>query len=148
MPPEPQPENPYVAVVVTVPEEYFSDEDDICLAAARFVCAQLEDQLIEDGHDVPDWIQGGCDEDWGVCYETLLAEDRFDYAIMFFPEAKGVEQRSMMVQYQRKYGFWKSLFHKPPVLAAEHPLHASMERFGKRFDSHRMLTKAELDREY
>ncbi|QDT99918.1 hypothetical protein [Gimesia aquarii] len=143
-----QPEDQYVAVVVTVPEDRFQDDDEICLEAATYVCLRLEDHLLKEGHDVQDWIKGGCSEDWGVYYETLLAGDRYEYNIMFFPEEKESEQRSIMVRYLQKQGFLTSLFSKLSGLADEHPLHASMESFGKLFESHKMLSQSQLDRQY
>ncbi|KAA0142988.1 hypothetical protein V6x_16820 [Gimesia chilikensis] len=140
--------DPYVAVVVRIPEDYFSDEDEICLEAATYVCTLLEEHLIQDGHTVPEWYQGGCSEDWGVYFETILSDEKIEYGIMFFPEEKGAEQRSIMVRYLPWQGFWKSLFFKQPDLAAAHPLHESMERFGKQFESYRMLTQSQLDQEY
>lgn len=85
---------PFVAVVVSVPEEHFSDEDDICLAAGNFVCAGLETHLTENGHSIPDWIHGGCNEDWGVYFESKLKETIYQYHICFFPGPKRHHTRS------------------------------------------------------
>ena len=46
----------FVAVVVSVPDEHFSDEDDVCLAAGNFVCGRLEPHLLQNGHTIADWI--------------------------------------------------------------------------------------------
>lgn len=56
----------FVALIVSVPDEHFPEDDDICLTAGNFVCSKLETHLIRHGHSIPDWIRGGCNEDWGV----------------------------------------------------------------------------------
>ncbi len=140
--------DPFVAVVVSVPEEYFSDDDDICLGAGKFVCARLESHLIRTGHSIPDWVKGGCEEDWGVYYESHRDSERFDYAICFFDVSKDEVQREMLVQYGRRIPFLKSLFTKPDPLGPNHHLHHTMQEFGKTFGSSRMLTKPQLEAEY
>jgi hypothetical protein len=88
---------PWVAVVVRVPEKYFSDNDDICLQASKFVCSRLESHLIGHGHKIPNWVRGGCEEDWGVYFESQRDGQTFDYAVGFFPVAQGESQCYMAV---------------------------------------------------
>lgn len=141
----------YVASVVAVPEEYFSDEDDTCLQAAKFVCSRLERQLLLAGHHVENWIKGGCAEDWGVYYESTYQDEAFQYRIIFFPDERRAEQRLVAVQFHRKRpktGFLKWLFSKPAPLRTAESLQPLMEALGKEFDEYRMLTSKEFDHEY
>ncbi len=146
----PQEGEPYAAVVVKVPEEHFSDEDDICLQAARYVCSRLEHRLLRAGHQIKDWLRGGCEEDWGVYYESVFRDQRFQYLIVFFPDERGPEQGLIAVQFHHKgqTSFLKSLFGKPPPFRAAPSLQYLMEELGREFEAHRMLTKAQFDREY
>jgi hypothetical protein len=139
---------PLVAVIVAVPEEFFPDDDDICLTACNFVCARLESHLVRHGHSIADWIKGGCEEDWGVYYESQRDTERFAYAISFFPVATGERQCYITVQYRLKVSFLKRLFRKRSQLGSEHPLHKTMEEFGTVFRSSRMLTQSQFDAEY
>jgi len=141
----------YVALVVAVPKEYFSDDDDICLQAAKYVCARLEQQLVRAGHRVEEWTKGGCAEDWGVYYESTFQNGVFQYAIHFFPDERGPEQRLIAVQFNHKpprSGFLKWLFGKPSAFRAARSLQGLMELLGREFEEYRMLTKAQFDREY
>ena len=138
----------FVAVVVAVPEEHFPDEDDICLTAGNYVCTKLESHLVDSGHAIPDWIQGGCDEDWGVYFESKMDESDFQYHICFFPGPKGTPQFQMLIQYHVKRSFMNRLFGKPIELLPEHPLHGTMQSFGNLFSASRMLTKAQFKNEY
>lgn len=101
--------DPYVAVVVKVPEEYFPDGDDICLTAGNYVCARLESQLSDHGHSVPKWIQGGCEEDWGVFFKSHWKDQAFAYSICFFPVETGQPQCWMMIQYHFSSGMVRHL---------------------------------------
>jgi len=139
---------PFVAVVVTVPDEYFPDEDDICLTAGRYVCAKLETHLVQHGHTIPDWVQGGCDEDRGVYFESQLNETTFQYTICFFPGSPGTTQNQMLIQYDAVLPFLKRLFRKPPELLPDHPIHETIRSFGNLFSDSRMLTQAQFEREY
>ena len=136
----------FVAVVVTVPEEHFPDEDDICLTAGNFVCAKLESHLVQHGHLIPDWIQGGCDEDWGVYLESKLNDTTFQYHICFFPGPLGTTQSQMLIQYNARLPFMKRLFRKPAELFPERPIHETMRSFGNLFNSSQMLTEFQFER--
>jgi len=146
-----QPEDePYAALVVMVPEEHFSDEDDICLQAATYVCSRLEHHLLQAGHEVADWLKGGCAEDWGVYYESMFQDQKFQYQITFFPDERGPEQRLIAVQFNQKSqtSLLKSFFGKPQPFRAAPSLRHVIEDVGREFEEHRMLTKAQLDGEY
>lgn len=139
---------PFVAVVVNVPAEYFSDDDELCLAAGRFVCARLRKFLVEKGHLIAEWLGDGCDEDWGVYFASENGGDTFEYQICFFPTPSGTAQTQMMIQYSPKTSFVRRLFTKALRLAADHKIHETMREFGETFDSSRMLTQSGLDTEY
>ena len=147
-----QPEDePYAALVVMVPEEHFADEDDICLQAATHVCSCLERHLLQAGHQIEDWLRGGCAEDWGVYYESTFEGKTFQYMIMFFPDDRGPEQRLIAVQFHskpRRTGLLRALFGKAPPFEAAPSLTDVMELVGRDFEEHRLLTKAEFDHEY
>jgi hypothetical protein len=140
--------DPFMAVVVDVPEEYFPDGDDVCLTAGKFVCSRLEPHLVRAGHVGADWLQGGCEEDWGVYFESQLGTETFDYAIIFFPSDDSKLQTRMAVQYHRKLRGLKSWFGKPEPPPADHPIHRTMREFGALFESSRMLTQSEFAAEY
>ena len=139
---------PFVAVIVRVPEEYFSDDDDICLTAGNYVCSRLESHLIANKHSIPDWIRGGCEEDWGVYFKSQWNDQSFDYAICFAPADSGEEQYWMMIQYHlipRLFAKWRKL---QTSLGADHALHRTMQVFAETFDASRMLTQKQFDSEY
>lgn len=139
---------PFVAVVVSVPEEHFSDDDDICLAAGNFVCARLETHLTQSGHSIPDWIHGGCNEDWGVYFESKLKETVYQYHICFFPGLNDITQNQILIQYHVRLPFLKRLFRKPAELLPDDPMHETMQSFGRIFGASRMLTQMQFQTEY
>lgn len=139
---------PFVAVVVSAPEEHFSDEDDICLAVGNFVCAKLETHLAQNGHSIPEGIQGGCNEDWGVYFESKLNGTTYEYHICFFPGPNGTTQDQMLIQYHVRLPFLKRLFRKPAELLPDDPMHETMRLFGKMFASSRLLSKSQLENEH
>lgn len=138
----------FVAVVVTVPEEHFPDGDDICLTAGNFVCTKLEAHLAQHGHDIPEWIQGGCDEDWGVYFESKLNETTFQYHICFFPGPQNTTQNQILIQYHVKLPFIQRLFRKPDRLLPDHSMHGTMQSLGNLFSASRMLTQSQFEDEY
>jgi hypothetical protein len=140
--------DPLVAVIVKVPGDYFPDDDDIALTAGKFVCSRLESHLVHHGHSIPEWVRGGCDEDWGVYFESQKHGERFDFAICFFGNPVGEFQDQMIVQYGPLTPFLKSLFKRPTDLGEGHHLHKTMDEFGKSFSASRMLTKSQFEAEY
>jgi hypothetical protein len=137
----------FIAVVVKVPDEYFHDDDDICLAAGNFVCGRLESHLIARGHTIPKWILGGCEEDWGVYFESQYKEEIFEYHITFFPSLPNEIQCQLAIQYHLKFPLLKRIFKIPGQLTNEHHLHKTMQELGKTFSQSRMLRKSQFDRE-
>jgi hypothetical protein len=140
--------DPLMAVVVRAPDEYFPDNDDICLTAARFVCSCLESHLIQHGHDIAEWVGCGCEEDWGVHFESQHNGERFEYSICFFPAPAGDAQCYMAVQYRLHIPWPRRLFKRPRPLDGGHHLHQTMQEFGRTFSSSRMLTQSEFDIAY
>jgi hypothetical protein len=140
--------DPPIAVVVRVSEELFPDNDDICLTAGRFVCSRLESHLTQHGHNIAEWIRDGCEEDWGVYFESEHNGQIFDYSICFFPAPAGETQCNMAVQYHVKVPWLQRLFKKPSPLVDGHRLHQTMQEFGEKFSSSRMLTQSQFDAEY
>ena len=138
----------FVGVVVSVPDEYFPDDDDICLTAGKFVCTGLEAHLGRHGHTIPDWVKGGCDEDWGVYFESHRGDDVFEYHICFFPDSSNEIQCQMIVQYRLKQPFLRSLFKKPKQLDAGDVMHDIMREFGQVFTSSRILTQSEFENQF
>ena len=138
----------HVAVVVTVPDDSFPDDDDICIFAGRFVCEKLETHLIQHGHSIPDSIGGGCNEDWGVYFKSTLNDKLFEYHICFFPGPQGSTQNQMLIQYHARLPFLKRLFRKPLELLPDDPMQKTMQSFGHLFSGSRMLTQLQLEREY
>lgn len=138
----------FVAVVVSVPEGHFSDEDDICLTAGDFVCARLETHLVQNGHSIPDWIHGGCNEDWGVFFESKLNETTYQYHICFFPGPQNTTQNQMLIRYHVRLPFLKRLFRRPAELLPDDPMHEIMQSFGRLFSASRMLTQMQFENEY
>lgn len=134
---------PFVALVVSVSNDHFPDEDDICLVAGTYLARQLESHLAGNGHTVPDWIRGGCAEDWGVYLESRKGKDRYQYRIMFFP--RGSDDRSMAIQYGIKLGFWRRLLRGQPALCIDDPLHLVMWSFGTNNERPQLLTKEQID---
>lgn len=141
-------ENSFVAVVLTVPKEYFHDGDDLCLTACRFVCVELGEHLARLGHSIPNWIQGGCDEDWGVYFESMLNGTTLQYYVSFFPSPRGDIQNQIMIQYQVRRPLLRRLLGKSSYLPPDHSIHETMRSFGDVFGKSRMLTKSQFDSEY
>ncbi len=134
---------PFAALVVALPEECFPDQDDICSKATTYLSGRLEAHLTKHGHSIPRWIQGGCAEDWGAYLESVKGETRYRYSIMFFP--RGRDTRSIAVMYEKKVGFWHSVFRGRPQLAADDPLHRVLWDFGADHERPQMLTQAQMD---
>jgi hypothetical protein len=139
--------DPFVAMVLRVPEDLFSDDDELCLAACRFVCTRLESHLVQHGHQIADWIQGGCDEDWGVYFESQCGGQTFDYAIAFFGAPTGEPQNMLILQYHLKTPFFRRLFKGQESLGVDHHLHRTMQQLAREFSSSRMLTQSQFDSE-
>ncbi len=137
-----------VAVVVTVSEEHFSDDDCVCINAAKHVCAKLRTHLLQQGHLVPDWIQDGCDEDWGVYFESKLNDKTFEYHICFFAGPSGTTQNQMLIQYRIRRTLMQRLCRKSNELPPDTPMHETMRSFGELFCASRMLTQTQFVSEY
>ena len=139
---------PFVAIVVSVPDEQFSDDDDICRAACNFVCTRLEKHLTQNGHSVPSWSRGGCHEDWGAVIESQLNETTYRYHIYYGPGQSDNTLNQMLIQYQRSQPILNWLFGKSSDLLPDDPLHETMESFGRLFSASRMLTRTQFGKEY
>ena len=63
---------PYAVLAVTLPADCFADDDDICLKAGGHIAERLGEHLEANGHSIPDWVRGGCQEDWGVYLESAV----------------------------------------------------------------------------
>jgi hypothetical protein len=140
--------DPLVALVVSVPEDLFPQEGGICLPTCNHICSRLESHLVKHGHSIPEWLRGGCEEDWGVCLESQRDGERFNYQIQFFDSPRGQSDGQMMVQYQLKIPFLQRLFQGSSELGADHHLHQTMREFGNSFSSSRMLTNSQFESEY
>lgn len=138
----------FVAIVVSVPDQYFSDDDDVCLAAGNFVCQQLEAHLAACGHVISPTNSGGCEEDWGVYFRSEWNKRRFDYYIHFFPAPDRTPQNLLLVQYHLRRIFRQWLLRQACRLGPDDPMHETMRTFGELFEHSRQLTQAEFDREY
>ena len=138
----------YAAIVVAVPDEYFSDNDELCYRAGKFICCRLQSHLENDGHTINDWVKDGCEEDWGFYLESECRAETFGYAISFWPAPQGCTQNLMVIQYFLKQSFFKSLFQRPQPLSHSHHLHSTISSFSSRFTSSRMLTESEFQAEY
>ena len=136
-------QEPCVAVVVSVPARHFADDDELCHAAGTHVAEVLETYLVAAGHQIPDGVEGGCGEDWGVYLESEIAAKTMRYAIEYFPHLSPDQDEQMMIQYQQRSGCPDS---RRPLLADD-PLHDTMRGFGEKWRSHRLLTQADLDSE-
>lgn len=139
---------PFVAIVVAVPEEQFSDDDDICLAACSFVCTKLEKHLTQNGHSVPTWSRGGCNEDWGAVFESQLNGTTYRYYICYGPGQTDNALNQMLIQYQLRHPILQRIFGKSSDLSPDDPLHETMQSFGRLFDASRMLTRTQFESEY
>jgi hypothetical protein len=137
---------PFAALVVSLPEQHFSDDDDICAGATTDLAVHLEAHLVEKGHSIPDWIQGGCAEDWGTYLRSRKGEVRYDYQIMFFP--RGSDARSIAIMYGVRVGFWRRLFGRQPRLEASDPLHQVLWEFGAKYERPQLVTQAQIDAEH
>ncbi|MBI1248640.1 hypothetical protein GC197_12470 [bacterium] len=138
----------FVAVIVSVPEEYYSDDDELCHAAGNYVCEKLQSHLVDRRHSIPRWIEGGCEEDWGVYFESEFNQTRFQYYLCYFPGPVQQEDYGILVQYSINGPFLSRLFGKPPVITPSDPMQETMRLFGNLFHESRMLTQSQLDREY
>ncbi len=104
------------------------------------MCARLATHLVHHGHLIPDWIQRGCDEDWGVYLESTTDDARFQYHICFFPGPADASQNQMLIQY--------NLQPHRANLPPDHSIHRTMQSFGNLFSGSRMLTKSQFEAEY
>jgi len=130
----------FVAVIVTVPNELFSVDDDISLKAAHFVCDRLAEHLANEGHTISSLYKGGIDEDWGVDLGSTRNKESFYFQISAAPNSSDNGERQMVISYSREDSLFKWLFSKQSVYDAEHHMHESMSKFGEKFESSSMLT--------
>lgn len=134
---------PFAALLLSLPQEYFPDDDDIRVKATEHVCRQLEAHLLANGHCIPDWVRGGCQEDWGVCLRSQRGEVHYDYQIKFYP--RGNDTRSLAIMYGTNVGFWRRIFHCQPQLGADDPLHQVIWEFGAKHERPQLLTQAQVN---
>lgn len=139
----------FVAVVVSVPDECISDDDDIVQAAGQFLLRRLKLHLIQNGHTIANWIEDGCIEDLGGVYlESQCGKETFDYLICLVAGPSDDGEWQMTIQYDLKTPFLKRLFTKPRELSAVHHLHETLREFGHTFRTSRMLTQSEFAKEF
>jgi len=134
------------ALVFSLASKYFSDDDDICTTAGTHIAEQLGTHLQEHGHNIPEWIQGGCKEDWGVYLESQKDDVRYQYQIMFFP--RDDDTQSMAVVYGIKVGLWRRLFRGQPEISIDDPLNKVLREFGIGFERVELLTQKQFDEQY
>ena len=113
--------NQYAGIAVKLPGELFSDDDYLCIEAAMHLCFALKRQLLTNGHTVPAWVEDGCEEDWGVYFESELNGARYRYMIGIYPEQIGDEVNWVQILYEPTCGFFRSLFGKKPTIGPEDP---------------------------
>ena len=136
-------EEPYAVLIVRLPSEYFLVDDELCHATGTHIAQELETHLEKHGHTIPDWVKGGCEEDWGVYLESEKGDSRYQYAIGFFPDSD--DGRTMAVHYERKVGFWRKLLRGCPPLEIHDPIHDAMRSFGARYELSELLTQEQFD---
>ena len=134
---------PYAVLAVDLDPQHFPDGDDICLTAGSYLARELGASLKQHGHDIPDWIQGGCEEDFGVVLESHRGDVCYNYTIVFFPES-GRDYR-MAIQYGIHVGVLRRMFRGVPKLAADDPLHDLLRAFGGQFQNSELLTSSQFE---
>src|SRR5690606_35827460 len=134
----------YVAVIVGGPSDFSSEGDDLSLTTGRLVCTRLGDHLTRNGHTIPEFVKRGCDDDWGVYFESTDGEETFQFYIGYFPGDKRTDPGMMFVRYYLKRPFLELLFSEPERTPPRHSLHATMKEFGEAFAYSRMLSEDEF----
>jgi hypothetical protein len=137
---------PHAVLALTLPDQYFGDDDAYCLAAGTHIAKTLGQHLEAHGHVIPDWVRGGCKEDAWVHFESESNGVRYEYAIVFFPR----EDHSswMAIQYGLRMPFWKRLFGRKPKLTAKDPIHRVLAAFGQTHERSELLTEKQFAVEY
>lgn len=136
---------PAVAVAFCLPDDYFPDDDDICVTAGKHIAEELDKHLTALGHTVPGWARGGCAEDWGVIMESCRGKLIYRYAIQFL--GRGNDNHSMVVMYYIKVPLIQRLLRSETSLAPNDPVHEEMRVFASKFSNPEVLTQKELDLE-
>jgi hypothetical protein len=143
-------DEPYSVLALTLPAEFFPDEDDIARKAGVHVATRLGNHLAERGHSIPDWVRGGCEEDACVYLESEREGVRYDYVIVFFGReaGRGSDCRWMAVQYGTRVGLWARLWSRQPQLRVDDPIHEVLREFGATHERFELLTQSEFRKEY
>ncbi len=141
-------DDPSVAVVVRVPEDYFSDDDDICIEACMHVCGLLEEQLMASGFEIPDWIRGGCAEDWGVYYECRDSAVRYVFSIGFFPCANAEPQDRIFVQYHLKEPRVLGLLSRNKTVPLDDKMQQALIEFSRSFPDSEFFSEPQFEAVY
>lgn len=131
-----------VAVLVEVDEKIFPDGDELSFNACNLVGNKLVEQLKSDGYKTPDWVTGGFEEDWSICFQASANNINYEFTIAFFPDESDT---SVLVKYGIKKGFLASLLKKNNGTKKTGAIHKSMAIFCASFDSYKQLTQVQLN---
>lgn len=137
----------YAAIAFSLPVEFFPEDDDIARTAGLHIAKELGSFLENNGHTIPEWVRGGCEEDAWVYFESQRGDVGYSYDILFFPRSKN-DTESMAVRYGLRVGLLRGLLGRYPPLPPDDPVHEEMKRFGVRFDGFEFLTGSEFDARY
>ncbi len=140
-------QEPTVALILEVPDEFFKDEDHRCIAAAYYVCNLLEKHLIENDHTIPEHWSGGGEEDWGVMFRSQHRDETFNFNIALWPDMSPNDMNQVYICYYLRTSFWKSLFGKQSMIDPSHAIHEVMTKFCQDFKHFRQLTQSQFDKE-
>ena len=138
---------PPSVLMLSVPEDWFEDHDDYAVKVSSRICGLLEQHLIEQDHSIPEWVQGGCNEDSYVYYQSMKNEELYVYTIAYFPNGDEQSRPQMYISYGFKNSFLKALLGRKKQLDSDHSLHAVMSKFGETFLASRVLTHAQFNEE-
>lgn len=115
-----------------LPGDYFSDRDENCVQAGKFISEELSRHLIDWGHKIPDWIKNASPDNFSQYLESEKDATVFQYFILFKPRETKVGR--VAVRYKVKIGFWRTLFWGTEIIPCNSPIHEMMAEFGNKFD--------------
>jgi hypothetical protein len=135
----------YAVLALTLAPEFFPEGDDICKFAGTHLAHELGEHLEKNGHKIPSWVRGGCQEDWGVYFESERQDVRYQYMIMFFPRG---DVHGMAIQYDIRVGWFRRLFRGQPSIPMDDPIHEVLREFGTQYKDSELLTRPRFDALY
>ncbi len=135
----------FAALTLRLSPEFFPDGDDGSRVAGMHLAQELGKHLEMNGHAIPSWVKGGCEEDAWVYLESERSNVRYQYIISYFPRRD--EDYWMSIHYDLNVGWLRRLFGASSDIPIGDPIHNVLRDFGAKYKDSNLLTRSEVDAE-